>query len=114
MHISPLNFDHKTGKFGDYSGKNDKDLLKVSEVNKLLIFQIAKFKNSNFDISNIHVDELNLPSESFVAFFTAAGLMARPIRQLSNLNAVIQRGLAAAEDIFNTIDSYPEDHESGI
>ena len=62
MHISPLNFVHKTGKFGDYSGKNDKDLLKVSEVNKLLIFQIAKFKNSNFDISNIHVDELNLPS----------------------------------------------------
>ena len=62
MHISPLNFVHKTGKFGDYSSKNDNDLLKVSEVNKLLIFQIAKFKNSNFDISNIHVDELNLPS----------------------------------------------------
>ena len=62
MHISPLNFVHKTGKFGDYSGKNDNDLLKVSEINKLLIFQIAKFKNSNFDISNIHVDELNLPS----------------------------------------------------
>ena len=62
MHISPLNFVHKTGKFGDYSGKNDNDLLKVSEINKLLIFQIAKFKNSNFDISNVHVDELNLPS----------------------------------------------------
>ena len=62
MHISPLKFVNKTGKFGDYSGKNDNDLLKVSEVNKLLIFQIAKFKNSNFDISNIHVDELNLPS----------------------------------------------------
>ena len=62
MHISPLNFVHKTGKFGDYSSKNDNDLLKVSEVNKLLIFQIAKFTNSNFDISNIHVDELNLPS----------------------------------------------------
>ena len=46
-----------------------------------------------------NLDELNLPSESFVAFFTAAGLMAASIRQLSNLNAVIQRGLAAAEDI---------------
>ena len=31
-------------------------------VTVLKIPRIAKFKNSNFDISNIHVDELNLPS----------------------------------------------------
>ena len=61
-----------------------------------------------------NLDELNLPSESFVAFFTAAGLMARPIRQLSNLNAVIQRGLAAAEDIFTTIDNSPEKYNEGL
>ena len=61
-----------------------------------------------------NLEELNLPSESFVAFFTAAGLMARPIRQLSSLNAVIQKGLAAAEDIFNSMDKEPEDYESGI
>lgn len=61
-----------------------------------------------------NLEELNLPSESFVAFFTAAGLMARPIRQLSSLNAVIQKGLAAAEDIFNSMDKESEDYESGI
>ncbi|GIR02563.1 MAG: hypothetical protein CM15mP12_0940 [Gammaproteobacteria bacterium] len=55
-----------------------------------------------------NLDDLNLPSESFVAFFTAAGLMARPIRQLSSLNAVIQKGLAAAEDIFISIDGSPK------
>ena len=60
--ISPLNFVHKTGKFGDYDGKKDKDLLKVKEVNGLLIFQIAKYKNSTFDISKIKIDGLNLPS----------------------------------------------------
>ena len=36
--------------------------MKVSELNKLLIFQIAKFKNSDFDISKVKVDGLNLPS----------------------------------------------------
>ena len=42
--------------------KNDNDLLKVSEVSKLIIFQIAKYRNSDFDISKIKVDSLNLPS----------------------------------------------------
>ena len=60
--ISALNFIHKIGKFGDHNGKNDETLLKVSELNKLLIFQIAKFKNSDFDTSKVKVDGLNLPS----------------------------------------------------
>ena len=60
-YISPLNFVHKTGKFGDYSEKNDNDILKVSEVSKLTIFQIARYRNSEFDISEIKVDSLNLP-----------------------------------------------------
>ena len=61
-YISPLNFVHKTGKFGDYSEKNDNDILKVSEVSKLTIFQIARYRNTEFDISEITVDSLNLPS----------------------------------------------------
>ena len=61
-HTSPLNFVHKNGKFGDHSEKNDNDILKVSEVSKLIIFQIAKYRNSDFDISKIKVDSLNLPS----------------------------------------------------
>ena len=60
--ISPLNFVHTTGKFGDYDGKQENDLLKVKEVNGLLIFQIVKYRNSNFDLSKIKIDGLNLPS----------------------------------------------------
>ena len=60
--VSPLNFVHKPGKFGDFEGKNENDLLKVSEINKLLIFQIAKYRNSDFDISKIKIDNLELPS----------------------------------------------------
>ena len=60
--ISPLNFVHKVGKFGDYDKKSEKDLLKVSEVSGLLIFQIAQYKNSNFDTSKIRLDGLSLPS----------------------------------------------------
>ena len=54
---------------------------------------------------------ISLDAETFVAFFTAAGLMAKPIRQLSNINIIIQKGLAAANEIFQQLD---EDEESDV
>ena len=62
INISPLNFVHKVGKFGNSNKKKEKDLLKVSEVNGLLIFQIAQYKNSSFDMSIIRLDGLSFPS----------------------------------------------------
>ncbi len=48
---------------------------------------------------------------SLVAFLTAAGQLGKPIRSLSGVQAVIQRGLAAAEDIFAQLDQEEElDH----
>ena len=62
INISPLNFVHKVGKFGNSDKKKENDLLKVSEVNGLLIFQIAQYKNSSFDMSIIKLDGLSFPS----------------------------------------------------
>lgn len=45
---------------------------------------------------------------SLVAFLTAAGQLGKPIRQLSSVQSVIQRGLAAAEDIFAQLDEEAE------
>lgn len=45
---------------------------------------------------------------SLVAFLTAAGLLGKPIRQVSSVQSVIQRGLAAAEDIFAQLDQEDE------
>lgn len=44
----------------------------------------------------------------FVAFLGAAGLLAKPIRQLTQVNSVIQRGLSAAYSIFDVLDTEPE------
>jgi ATP-binding cassette, subfamily B, bacterial MsbA len=45
---------------------------------------------------------------SLVAFLTAAAQLGKPIRQLSEVQSVIQRGLAAAEDIFAQLDQAEE------
>ena len=59
---SPLNFVHKVGKFGDNDKKSQNNILKVSEINGLFIFQIAQYKKSSFDVSKIRLDGLSFPS----------------------------------------------------
>ncbi len=49
---------------------------------------------------------------SLVAFLTAAGQLGKPIRSLSGVQSIIQRGLAAAEDIFAQLDE-EEEKDSG-
>jgi subfamily B ATP-binding cassette protein MsbA len=43
-----------------------------------------------------------------VAYITMAGLLPKPIRQLSEVSSTIQKGLAAAESIFEQLDESPE------
>ncbi|MDX9706336.1 MAG: lipid A export permease/ATP-binding protein MsbA [Azospira sp.] len=43
-----------------------------------------------------------------VAYVTAAGLLPKPIRQLSEVSGTIQKGLAGAESIFDQLDEMPE------
>lgn len=43
-----------------------------------------------------------------VAFITAAATMAKPIRQVTSVHSKIQKGVAAAHDVFGTMDEEPE------
>ncbi|SDI48954.1 lipid A export permease/ATP-binding protein MsbA [Propionivibrio dicarboxylicus] len=45
---------------------------------------------------------------SFVSFITAMLMLLAPIKQLANVNAPLQTGLAAAESIFRVLDETPE------
>ncbi len=45
---------------------------------------------------------------NFTGFLMFAGLLVRPVRRLTEINARLQRGLAAAEDVFGQLDAETE------
>ena len=61
--ISALANVHTTGQYGDHEDKNENNLLKISEVNNLLIVQIVQYKNSSVSVESIDIDGLKLKDE---------------------------------------------------
>ena len=61
--VSALEYVHTTGQFGDYEGKNENDLLKISENKNLLIVQVVQYKNSTLPFQSIDIDGLKLKNE---------------------------------------------------
>ncbi len=61
--ISALANVHLSGQFGDYEGKNENNLLKISEIKSLLIVQIVQYKNSTVSIESFDIDGLRLKDE---------------------------------------------------
>ncbi|MEH6442455.1 MAG: lipid A export permease/ATP-binding protein MsbA [Oceanospirillaceae bacterium] len=50
-----------------------------------------------------------MPGSEFVAFLVTAGLIAKPLRALTEINGPLQKGIAAATSLFEMIDSEAEE-----
>ncbi len=50
---------------------------------------------------------------SFMSFFGAMMLMLQPVRRMTNVNAILQRGIAASKSLFKVIDE-PEEKDLGL
>ena len=60
--ISSLKNVHKLGLFGDYNDKNENQIIKIKEIKNINLFQVAKYKNKEINISNFKIDGLDLPN----------------------------------------------------
>ena len=61
--ISALANVYSPGQFGDHEGKNENNLLRISEIKNLLIVQIVQYKNSTVSIEGINIDGLKFKDE---------------------------------------------------
>lgn len=108
---------YENKRFEDRCQTSLKNELKLARVNEIStpIIQILTFSAIAllfwFGLDPNLFDELS--AGEFLAYITAASLVAKPLRQLTNVNASIQRGIAAAESIFEILDQPLEHDNSG-
>lgn len=108
--------DYERGRFRDVSARNLKQSLKMAStqaisvpvIQVLVAFAIAAL------VWTMLSPEIRgeMTTGQLVAFITAAATMAKPIRQITSVHSKIQKGVAAAYDVFETMDEEPE-HDEG-
>ena len=107
--------EYEISRFNKASDNNRKQNLKLEATNSIASPLVQLFVSAALAlITWLALDAsivTNMTPGTFIAFFSAAGMLAKPVRQLSEINSQIQKGLAAAEDIFGQLDETPEKNE---
>ena len=109
-------YDYEENRLAEVDGRNRRQNLKMIRVRSLgvaitqvifgfgvagVIFMAAREASSG-----------NLSPGQFISFFSAMMLMLQPVRRITNVNATIQRGVAAADSLFQIIDE-PDEVDDG-
>jgi subfamily B ATP-binding cassette protein MsbA len=104
--------DHEDARFAQISEtlrKQTMHTVRVSAINVPLVQVLAAAAVATviWTATSLSAQDKLSPGE-FVSFVTAMSMLFEPIRRLTNINAVIQRGLAGAQSIFELLDTPAE------
>ncbi|MCH7834852.1 MAG: ATP-binding cassette domain-containing protein, partial [Proteobacteria bacterium] len=109
-------YDYERRRLNEVDGKNKKQNLKLIRARSLGVavtqvifgFGIALVI---YVASQESIDG-NLTPGQFISFFGAMMLMLQPVRRITNVNATLQRGVAAADSLFSIMDE-PDEVDTG-
>jgi subfamily B ATP-binding cassette protein MsbA len=103
--------EHERGRFGEVNARNFRFNVRIVAVHAagdaLTQYAIA------LGVAGVmywSFSDLNAPS--FIGFITAMGMLFAPLKRLININVVVQRGIAAAASLFQTLDE-PREQDTG-
>jgi len=109
-------YDYEKGRIDEVDGRNKKQNMKMIRVRSMgvavtqIVFGIGVagviFMAGRESILG------NLSPGQFISFFGAMMLMLQPTRRITNVNATLQRGVAAADSLFFIMDE-PEEIDTG-
>ncbi len=104
--------EHARARFDEANTRNMRQYMKFAAT-KALSTPVVQFVSAAALSLVIYLATLKevvttITVGGFVSFITAMLLLMQPLKRLTNVNAVIQRGIAAGESIFEIIDETPE------
>ncbi len=102
--------DYEAGRFRASSEANTKKQLRMAKIAASFTpaLQLVTFSTMSVLLLLVLLLRGDSSAGDLVAYITAAGMLPKPIRQLSEISATIQKGLAGAESIFSQLDEAPE------
>lgn len=105
-------YTFERGRFAEADGRNFKQNMKLINVRSLgvavtqVIFGIG-IAMVIYMAGRQSLEGVLTPGQ-FISFFSAMMLMLQPLRRITNVNATLQRGVAAADSLFTVIDEDDE------
>lgn len=105
-------YDYEKGRLDEVDGRNKRQNLKliyvraagVAVTQTIFGFGVAGV----IYMAGLESANNNLTAGQFISFFGAMMLMLQPVRRITNVNATLQRGVAAADSLFTVMDEDDE------
>jgi len=108
--------EYETARFKAASDRNTEKQLRMVRTSAIFTpaLQMVTFSIMALVFFLVLLMRGDATAGDLMAYIVAAGLLPKPIRQLSEVSAIIQRGLAGAESVFEQLDEAPETDDGTV
>ena len=104
--------DQERQNFSAASNNNRQQAMKLAlaeSVSIPLVQMIVAVAMASLIYLALHPSIINTMSAGqFIAFITASGMLTKPLRSMTEINSILQQGIAASQSIFILLDEEPE------